>query len=718
MKITDTYKLQGWTVHPELNLLKNQQTELVLKPRLMRLLDYFLQNPDAIVTKDDLLEYVWEGRLVTENLLTKSISELRQLLKIHFREEIQIETLRNVGYRLQINPVITPEVSRETPVSLNDEIVKQQPLHTFHNRWIYGLLTGIGLVGLLAFVTWSGPREQSWIMKHHKITSLPGLEMHPAVSPDGKNIAFSWRNDVNDTPQIYVRPLHSTTPRKLSSSESLEFSPVWSLDGQHLVYIRQLNSGQLKLIKSSIIGVEEMELATLDFVMADQLLWAKDGQSLIFQAQPTLKDSRALYAFDQTTATIKQLTQPPTGIYGDIYPSYSATMDKIAFIRADFGESIFSHAAPTEGTIMELQLTTGDLHPLTKVHREINGFLYYPAMDSYLCWVTEQLGQYTIISINGEGKQNIIGQTSVGVPRNATLLPGNKICYEYWRSNMDISTYPIVVNVPEKIGPPQAFLHSTSWDWGLSFAAKASRAAFFSQRNGYSEIWLTETNAPQNARQLTQLESPLLKSLALSPDGRQIVFNSVKDNQADLYLIQSNGQGLQQLTNSQADYAAPEWSADGQSLYYSSNTSGDWQLYEHNLITNKVTQLTTEGGFRALPVPQNKELLYFVKYTEDGLWQYNLTTKITQFVAPLQELHHSINWALTDQGVYYLSWQKGACYLEYYDVATQQNQAIQLLENMIAGIPSLALSSDFQSIFVAKGSGLNADILEIEFLKE
>ena len=106
--------LKDWTVYPQLNLIQNHQTEFYLKPRLMRLFEYLLLHQNEVVTRDAILEYVWEDRIVTENLLTKSISELRKILEEKFGDELEIETIRNVGYRFNTQFVIATGDGKNT----------------------------------------------------------------------------------------------------------------------------------------------------------------------------------------------------------------------------------------------------------------------------------------------------------------------------------------------------------------------------------------------------------------------------------------------------------------------------------------------------------------------------------------------------------------------------------------------------------------------------
>lgn len=711
MKENDSHILHDWTIHPELNLLKNHQLELVLQPRLMRLLDYFLQHKNEIVTKDELLEYGWEDRLVTDNLLTKSISELRKVLKEHFGASIQIETLRNVGYRLIID--IEEEQTKIVEIKTSEKTIA--PTSFAFNPW---WLVGVALVSIM--MIWAARNdfavaEKNWTIKHSKLTGLQGLEMQPAISPNGKNIAFIWNKNGQGAPQLYVRPLNTNQPRLVSQVEASEYSPLWSKDGTYLYYFRIEKAGEWQLMRNSVIGTEEVQLSILKLYSVGSLRWLKADEELLFSGMKSEGDSRALFQFNVLTNRLQQITQPPAGIYGDIYPTTLPDSETIAFVRAQMGESIFSNAAPVQGQILEFNINNKQAKRIAELPNEINSFLYHEGLERYLFWGTEQLGEYQIWELDRAGNLQTVTRTFNGMPRNAAYLDDNKICYEYWRSIVDVNVYPLTRDSLQLVDY-QPFLKSTSWDWGIDFAKNTNQFAFFSQRSGYSEIWLSTTHQPEQARPLTQLESPLLKSLALSPDGRQIVFCSVKNNQSQLYLLPTNGQAIKKLTEDDADYAAPEWSADGKHIYYSSNRSGTWQLYQYDLSTHQVKPLTVNGGFRALPDPKNDAFLYFVKYDENSLWQLDLKTKTTTLVAKLSELKHSLNWAMTPDGIYYIYWREGQSYLGFYNLANRQEQQVRLLENMIVGIPALAIAPDFKTIYIAQGQGLNADILGLELM--
>jgi tricorn protease len=56
------------------------------------------------------------------------------------------------------------------------------------------------------------------------------LARHPAISPDGEQISFSYQGD------IWLAPYEGGVARRLSLHESYEFGPVFTRDGQHIVF--------------------------------------------------------------------------------------------------------------------------------------------------------------------------------------------------------------------------------------------------------------------------------------------------------------------------------------------------------------------------------------------------------------------------------------------------------------------------------------------------
>jgi len=83
---------------------------------------------------------------------------------------------------------------------------------------------------------------------------------------------------------------------------------------------------------------------------------------------------------------------------------------------------------------------------------------------------------------------------------------------------------------------------------------------------------------------------------AWSPDGRRVVFSSDRSGNPDLWLITSDGKELTQLTNSPAAEMYPKWSPDGLEIVYISAASGRTELSLINVNTREARKVTPFGA--------------------------------------------------------------------------------------------------------------------------
>jgi DNA-binding winged helix-turn-helix (wHTH) protein len=79
--------------------LKRARTLVSIEPQVFDLLTYLIRNRDRVVTKDDMLAAVWDGRLVSESALTTRINAARTAIGDSGRVQRFIKTLPRKGLR-------------------------------------------------------------------------------------------------------------------------------------------------------------------------------------------------------------------------------------------------------------------------------------------------------------------------------------------------------------------------------------------------------------------------------------------------------------------------------------------------------------------------------------------------------------------------------------------------------------------------------------------
>jgi DNA-binding winged helix-turn-helix (wHTH) protein/Tfp pilus assembly protein PilF len=93
-----------WTVVPSRNVLLRGDQQVRVEPRVMDVLVHLAEHAEQIVAKEELIEHVWKGRYVTDDVLTVTIYALRKALGDDARRPRYVETVSRRGYRL-IAPV-------------------------------------------------------------------------------------------------------------------------------------------------------------------------------------------------------------------------------------------------------------------------------------------------------------------------------------------------------------------------------------------------------------------------------------------------------------------------------------------------------------------------------------------------------------------------------------------------------------------------------------
>jgi len=80
------------------------------------------------------------------------------------------------------------------------------------------------------------------------------------------------------------------------------------------------------------------------------------------------------------------------------------------------------------------------------------------------------------------------------------------------------------------------------------------------------------------------------------PNADQILFNSDRDGDQEIYVVNVDGSDLRQLTDNSFFESNPAWSADGQQMAFVSDQDGDWEIYVMNVDGSEVAQLTHNEG--------------------------------------------------------------------------------------------------------------------------
>jgi TolB-like protein/DNA-binding winged helix-turn-helix (wHTH) protein/Tfp pilus assembly protein PilF len=88
------------TVHPATRQALYQELRQTLEPRVMQVLVALARAGGEVVSKEELIDFCWQGRVVGEDAINRAVSRLRHLASTIGGDSFRINTIRGVGYRL------------------------------------------------------------------------------------------------------------------------------------------------------------------------------------------------------------------------------------------------------------------------------------------------------------------------------------------------------------------------------------------------------------------------------------------------------------------------------------------------------------------------------------------------------------------------------------------------------------------------------------------
>ncbi len=452
------------------------------------------------------------------------------------------------------------------------------------------LLLTLGLGGGVVASRWLRRPEPPVIPSFSYLT-YSGLDYSPAVSPDGKTIAFSSLRD--GKLRIWLKQVTGGSEASLTEGPADDF-PRFSHDGTSILFVR----GRVRpdVFRIPLVGGEARKLVD-NATTAD---WSADGTRLAFIRPGTLPGPLgSLYVAGadgsnpRLVASFKDMTVQ--------HPRWSPDGRSIAVVGAR-GRAVSNIAIVDVGTAqvrpLALDAKAGEVSSVVW-SRDATAVIYSRAESveavvgsparvfrhdvnedraEAIAWapnnalILDRLGSGELVFDARSPSDNLreipLGQPATGAKwltrgnssdRQPVYSPdGKSIVFSSNRSgNLDLWRLLPDTGVVHRITDDAAE------DWDPGFTADG-RIIWSSGRSGNLEIWMAEGDG-SNARRISQdgfdAENPVA-----TPDGKWIVYNSFHPEKRGVWRVKTDGTGTTQIVSGRT--ALPEVSPDGQYVVY------------------------------------------------------------------------------------------------------------------------------------------------------
>jgi TolB-like protein/cytochrome c-type biogenesis protein CcmH/NrfG len=175
--------------------LSRDRRGVPVEPQVFDLLVYLLENRDRVVSKDDLLDKIWSGRIVSESTLTSRINAARKAIGDSGSGQKLIRTVPRKGFRFvgSVDTQLASAGAEETAAGTSDHVGSSQLGLPQPDR---------PAIAVLPFTNMSGDREQEYFsdgISEDIITALSKLRWFFVIA---RNSSFTYKGKAVHMKQI------------------------------------------------------------------------------------------------------------------------------------------------------------------------------------------------------------------------------------------------------------------------------------------------------------------------------------------------------------------------------------------------------------------------------------------------------------------------------------------------------------------------------------
>ena len=572
----------------------------------------------------------------------------------------------------------------------------EQPKHTAAEQKGYSpLIVVVILVVIFTASLLFGNRQAPPVklLETRTLTSLPGMENKGALSNDGGNAIFQYREvgEANNT--LLIQDIAGGVQKPLVEPGK-HFAPVFSDDGNRVAFM-QFDGENCKIMIKGLVSGKQSGSMDCSGSSYPDLDWHEQSGNFALGLRPAQGQPVAIYTLD-ADGNKRQLTHPPKGSWGDFDPAISPDGKRLTFTRA---------YTEMQHDLFKVDVADGKEQRLTTKRAAIMGSSWTPDGEAVVYATRPRVG-YRLYQLN----MNTLESTRLNLAASEIIEP-------FIAKNGDLLATvrhfdSDIYRVAQGSEIIETLFDSTHWDLSPTISPNGKRFVFTSDRNGLFQLWLGDL-VNGNTRPLTQFDGNYVVAPRFSPDSRRVVFEVHDGDSSQIYTYDLTSSLLLKLTEHQSLNVVPSISSDGSSIYFASDRSGDWQVWQKPLDGGQTQQLTQQGGYTALQSLDGR-WLYFNKRNEAGIWRMNLKDKTIDLVTDKLGVDDVGAFAVVADGVLYLERSSGRFgVINKIDEAGVATTIYVLDAPMPRFDPVLSVDLQMKWLYLVKNNPVTGDLVRI-----
>ncbi|WP_299836590.1 S41 family peptidase [uncultured Tenacibaculum sp.] len=399
----------------------------------------------------------------------------------------------------------------------------------------------------------------------------PNWLRHSSISPDGKEIVFTYKGD------LYKVPTEGGNAIQLTFHKAHDYKAVWSKDSKKIAFA----SNRYGNFDIYIMDAQGGAAKRLTFHSADEIpfTFSSNNKDIIFGAQRQDHVKHRQY---------------PTGSQPELYsvPTTSGKISQLLTVPAEY----------------------------VQVSKNGNTMLYHDKKGGENEWRKHHKSSITrdIWSYNTKNKTHKMITSFEGEDRHPFFSEDEKSMYYLSEKSGSFNVHKMNLNNPSQDQQLTNFkLHPVRFlSIGNGILSFGYDGELYTMKEGQkpSKVDVTiRTQSIDNSDKFVSINGGV-NEMAISPNGKEIAFIS----RGEVFVTSVNESFTKRLTNTPERERFVTWTPDGKSVVYSSERKGKWSIYKTEKVRKEEPFFFASTLIKETPLIENKSDNYLPEFSPDG----------------------------------------------------------------------------------------------------
>jgi serine/threonine-protein kinase len=430
----------------------------------------------------------------------------------------------------------------------------------------WGLAVVLVAAGLLASRRGAAPIQ---LGSRTQITLDPGLELDPALSADGKLVAYSGLHGA-----LMVRQVEGggVPVQIVRGADAAGRWPAWLPDGQRLIFVSRRGIESVPALGG------QPRLLVAGAAAARGISAAPDGRSFAFVLHDTL------FAEPVDGGVARTVTG---GVEEMHSPAWSPDGRRIAFVKGDLQYVLPVDLGNIGHSSVWVVSAGGGRPALVSDEQSLNVSPAWAAADRLL-YVSDRGGSRDVwqVAVTRSGTRGAPVQLSAGLDPHGigVSLDGSRLAYSAFTETSNVWSVPIPASGAASVSTARPETQGNQVIENAAVSSDGRWVGFSSVRGNVSQVYRVRTGALASEPQQVTSDSASSYWVAFSPDGKEIAFHRFHGEHRQVFVIPVEGGEPVPVTDGSEDERSPEWAPDGRRLLLLANwgTRGTLRIVTRN----------------------------------------------------------------------------------------------------------------------------------------